>query len=56
MKHIAEQFELNLERPGSTGPRGLRMADFEHPVFDGPPRGPQPSKPLDNLNTENAGE
>lgn len=53
MKHIAEQFELNLARPGSTGPNGLRMAHWTDPVFDGPPRKPQP---LAGLNTENAGE
>lgn len=54
MKHNAEQFELSFARPGSTGPRGLTLADFERPVFDGPQPGPKP--PLAGINTENAGE
>lgn len=51
---IPEPYRLN----GGTGPNGLRLADYENPVFDGPqPRKPPVKVPMDlPLNTEHAGE
>lgn len=37
--------------PGNTGPRGLALGDYEHPVFDGPQPRARPV-PMRGLNTE----
>lgn len=39
------------DAPGSTGPRGLKLGDFERPVFDGPQPGDK-RPPLAGINTE----
>lgn len=40
-----------------TGPRGIKLGDYEHPVFDGPQPRDRPALPHGmQLNTENAGE